>query len=127
MDIATLKTLVGEPYCECDEDGNYIGCFAPLYFLYNDLPRYPLPELESDYFSTALDGLLSGFSLVEGDLYNVLKPLSVIVFRLPMGVLHVGVYLGNNQILHVERGKRVEITRLSRLSHRVFAVLERMI
>lgn len=154
MDTSALKTLVGQDYCDFDEEGNYIGCFAPLYHIWADLPRYPLPALESDYFCTALEGLLEGFSEVAftsvssfapvkseistslssservessplPPAFTSVKPFDVVVFRLPRGVLHVGVYLGRNEILHVERGSRVEITRLSRLSHRIFAVLRR--
>lgn len=125
MDVSKLKTLVGQEYQAHDDLGNYIGCFAPLYYVWRDLPRYALPECECDYFATALDGLLEAFDEVEGEVYDVLKPFDVVVLRLPMGMLHVGVYLGKNEFLHVERGSRVDITRFSRLSHRVFAILRR--
>ena len=159
--MTPLKSLVGLPYQDSDAEGNYIGCFAPLYFLWNDLPRYPLPECQSDYFHEAFSRLCESFDVVasprfdytsaeefspvEPALQSLTSPtlssakqgsspcfdytsaeeFDILVFQLAFGVLHVGVYLGGNQFLHVQRGSRVEIARLSRLSRRVVAILRR--
>ena len=265
--IEKLKTFVGEPYRQFDEEGNYIGCFAPLYHIWGDSPRYPLPESESSYFDVAFLCLLENFEVVfasedcgfyellprfdsasekgiapvkskistsptssesaessslpphftsekgiapvkskistsptssesaenshflhisppqglfppvkseilnggivqlakqgstprfgsasaslippvkseilNGGIVQLAKqgstprfdsasasliPLDVVVFRLLYGVLHVGIYLGENRLLHVQRGGTAEIVRFSRLSHRVVAVLRK--
>jgi cell wall-associated NlpC family hydrolase len=122
MDILSLKTLLGQEYYDYDAEGNYIGCFAPVSFLWPQLPRYAPPDCLDDYFGSAFGALLDEFERIDE---GWLKPTDIVVLRPPRGYLHVGVYLGQNEILHVQRGGRVEITRLSRLSHRIFAFLRR--
>jgi hypothetical protein len=102
-----LKSCVGRPYKDFDAQGNYIGCFEPLYLLWPELPRFKLPERQSAYFAVAYFHFLQNFSPVK-----VPKPLDVAVFRFPGDIFHVGVYISQTNFIHVQRGNYFEIRRL---------------
>lgn len=62
MDDESLKTLLlklGEPYLDFDDELNYLGCFAPMYVFYSDVPRFKLPK--DEWFEFALGRLVETF------------------------------------------------------------------
>lgn len=106
MQNKDLKSLLGKDYEENDADGKYIGCFEPLYFLYNYLPRYSLDEADSA-FEFPYKKLLEDFrELYEGETPNV---GDVAVFKLRGDVLHCGVFIDESRIIHVRQGHQHEI------------------
>lgn len=105
--IEYLKTLVGKKYKDFDEAGHYIGCFEPLYLLYDNLPKYPLLEGEEDSFSQGYNRILENFEKTESP-----KPLDLIVFRFRGDILHVGILLEARKFFHVQRGSTFEVRRL---------------
>ncbi|MEI8377721.1 MAG: hypothetical protein WCF95_04195 [bacterium] len=109
-----LQALVGRPYRDFDEAGNYIGCFEPLYEIYENLPKYPLPEVEAGYFAHAMYRILENFEQVE-----IPESLDLIVFSFLGGILHFGIFLEAGKFLHVQRGSAFEIQRLSIYENKV--------
>ena len=124
-----LKNVFGGFFAE---GGNYIGCFEPLYEVYENLPKYPLPEVEAGYFAHAMYRILENFEQVE-----IPESLDVIVFRFLGGILHFGIFLeagtqghpdiytsrvsatSQGKFLHVQRGSAFEIQRLSIYENKV--------
>ena len=108
--IKQLTQRVGEPYCMFFEGTDfYKGCFAPVYYLYEDAPRFKLPS--DNHNRNFLYGMakikahaqeISEKDLQQGDIiaaeYN--------------GELHVAVYIGKKQIIHVFRGYLLQINKL---------------
>lgn len=105
--IAHLKSFVGRPYTDFDEGGNYIGCFEPLYLIYETLPKYHLPQAKKAYFAEGFQRILENF-----DLSDVPQPLDVIVFSFGQDILHIGVLLEAGKFFHVQRGSTFEVQRI---------------
>lgn len=130
--VLPLETLVGRPYQDFDEAGHYIGCFEPLYLIYPQLPKYPLPEGEKSYFPLAFKRILEHFEKTETP-----QTLDLIVFRFRSDILHIGIFLGagtqghpdmyasqgsatsQGKFLHVERGSAFEIRRLGPYANKI--------
>lgn len=109
-----LKSLVGRPYRDFDAEGNYLGCFEPLYLLYPDLPKYPLPKSSKAYFSLGTQRIFENFEQVE-----MPKTLDMILFCFRKDMLHVGIYVEGRKFLHVQRGSAFEIQRLALYENKI--------
>jgi hypothetical protein len=107
--INELKKKVGTPYEMFFADGNYNGCFFPVYELYPFLPKYPL------YSKNMTDNWDYGVNLikkhaVEIDASDVQEgDIMVTRFR---NELHVAICLGGRKILHVFKDYSLEISRI---------------
>ena len=112
--VKLIKTLVGKPYRDFDEQGNYIGCFEPLYLIYDNLPKYPLPQAKERYFAEGFAHILDNFE-------RTLTPRApdVIVFRFARDILHIGVFLEGGKFFHVQRGSAFEIQRLFHYENKI--------
>jgi len=72
--LCQLSKMIGSEYKELDNNGNYVGCFSPMYVVVPDAPRFELPRSEDEFFDFAFDRLLEVFapscseSLVAGDI-----------------------------------------------------------
>jgi hypothetical protein len=109
--INELIKLVGQPYQMFFDDGNYLGCFMPMYFLYPDLPRYPLPSTDLK----AAKNFRYGISKIRKDFDRIerkdLKVGDMIACKFN-DELHVAIILDSDRIIHVTRGGKVKISRL---------------
>lgn len=114
MNIEMLKTLVGQPYRDFDEYGHYLGCFEPMYLLYPNLPKYPLPKLKEVYCKRGIQLILENFKKVANP-----EPLDLIVFCFRGEHLHVGIFLEAGKFFHVQRGSAFEIQRLSLYENKI--------
>ena len=107
--INELKSKVGTPYQMFDENKNYIGCFYPIYFVYPNLPRYPLPSdnHQANYHYGMAKILQSAKEIQEKDL----QAGDVVACKFN-NELHVALYIGEQRIIHVFRGHTLQISRL---------------
>jgi hypothetical protein len=95
MTIDELTKTVGRAYRKYDEQGLAEGCMAPVYLLYPGLPRFEWPE----------DDRLGKFMVEMFELYGQkiakenIKVGDLVLIRLPFGLVHPAVYVGNDEII----------------------------
>lgn len=115
MNINELIKLVGEPYQMFFDDGNYLGCFAPMYFLWPDLPRYPLPSTDLK----AAKNFRYGISKIRKDFDRIdkkdLKAGDMVACKFN-DELHVAIMLDSDRLIHVFRGGKTKVSRLCYLT-----------
>lgn len=118
MTIDDLIGMVGTPYQQLDADGKALGCMMPVYLLYPEIPKYDWPPEEEflDYFMNILK---KHGEKIENDNIQI---GDVIAFRMPMGFLHVGVYCGNDEVIHCITGESLEKFRLTIVKKRIEGV-----
>lgn len=97
--MGVLEKYLGTPYQREDEQGNYLGCLLPMYVLYPDVPRFPLPEKEPMKFF--YEEFKKYFKPINK---RDIKKYDIIMARLPSGILHIAVYNGNNKVIQTSRG-----------------------
>jgi hypothetical protein len=108
--INELKKLVGTPYQMETPDGNYLGCFMPVYLLFPDAPRYVLPTDDPAVnYAYGLSKILRECVKVER---SDLQAGDIIACQFN-NELHVGVMINKNEVIHVFRGHTLQIDRLS--------------
>lgn len=100
---------VGRPYEMFWEDGNYQGCFYPVYKMYPRLPRYKLPYVDNDE-----KNYIKGIALVKRHFKEVktLEKGDIIATKF-RDELHVALYIGEGKILHVFKEHKLQINRLN--------------
>lgn len=97
MSPEDLLKFIGTEYRKLDDNGKAYGCMAPVYMLYPDLPRYDWPKEDKNFINKVLDLLKKhGHPVTQEDI----QPGDVVAFRMPFGFLHIGVYLGEDWIIH---------------------------
>lgn len=105
-----LLQYVGKEYAKLDENGKALGCMMPVYMLYPDIPRYEWPE-EGKSFADSVMELLSR----HGEKISIesILPGDVVAIRAFFGYMHIGVYLGNDLVIHCSPDNNMESFRLS--------------
>ena len=106
-----LKYVVqGKEYEKLDSAGKALGCMAPVYALYPEIPRYEWPEEGPAFIESVLTLLRK-----HGRPINLadIQPGDVVAFRMPLGFLHIGVYLGDDWLVHCASGDVWERFRFS--------------
>lgn len=110
--IANLLTKIGTPYKMFFKDGNYCGCFYPVYEVFEKLPKYPLPADNPEInFSYGMDKIAQCCEAVEKD-YLQVGDIVAAWFR---NELHVALYTGSGKIIHVFKDHDLRINRLEAL------------
>ena len=105
-----LLKYIGKPYQKLDENGKALGCMMPVYMLYPEIPHYNWPEEGKEFAETVLLLLKKhGHPITQVEI----EPGDVVAFRMPFGFLHIGVYLGDDWIVHCMTGDAMERCRLS--------------
>lgn len=119
MTLDELIRHVGTPYQQLDQDGKALGCMLPVYLLYPEIPRYDWPG-EGTGFGEAVYALLQihGRRIEPANI----QPGDVVAFVMPFGWLHIGVYLGDDKIIHCMTGDDLEMCRLSFIARRLKGV-----
>lgn len=119
MDAEKLLLYIGTEYEKLDAAGKAWGCMAPVYLLHPDIPRYDWPA-EGRGFPAAVLALLDkhGHRVDPADM----QPGDVVAFRMPFSFLHIGVYLGDDWLIHCMAGENMERIRLSVAAHRIVGV-----
>ena len=114
-----MLKFVGQPYEKLDAGGKALGCMAPVYLLYPEIPRYEWPE-EGETFAESVLSLLKR----HGQAVDVadIQPGDVVAFKMPLGFLHVGVYLGRDEIIHCMTGDSMERCRFGLICRRLEGV-----
>jgi len=115
MTINELIKCVGMPYRQLDENGKALGCMLPIYLLYPEIPRYDWPP-EDKFLEYFLAILRKHGKKIE--LCNI-QIGDVVAFHMPLNFLHVGVYCGNDEVIHCITGESLERFRLSMVSRRI--------
>jgi hypothetical protein len=111
-----LIKLVGTPYEMFWDDGNYLGCFMPMYYLWPDLPRYPLPSenlIDDVNFKYGLRKILLDFDRIDAD---QVQPGDMLACKFNKE-LHVGIMLDKDKLIHVSRDCSLKISRLHYLAN----------
>ncbi len=113
-----LIKLIGMPYEQLDSGGKALGCMLPVYLMYPEIPRYDWPPQESftEYFIGLLEKHGTRIPLEQ------MQSGDVIAIRALFNFLHVGVYIGNDEIVHCMAGESLEKCRLSLISRRIEGV-----
>ncbi len=119
MDIKDLITLVGSPYKNFDENGNYLGCFEPIYLLHPQIMRCKLPIDSSLNFDFAYKKIKENCISIQK---NEILSGDIIVLKLPNNVLHVGVYLGNNKFIHTFKNSSLTINKIDLEHKRIIGI-----
>lgn len=104
-----LIQCVGQPYQRIDENGKALGCMAPVYLLYPNLPRFKWPpryklgqimEEKFDKYAKKID---------RADI----QPGDLVLIKLFEGLLHPAVYLGSDRVAHCLDSTGIQLMRLS--------------
>ena len=108
--INELKKQIGKPYQMFWEGSEnlYQGCFYPIYYIYDYLPKYPL------YSEHMADNWDYGINLIEKHCFEVKKDevkagdMLVTKFR---NELHVALAIDESRIIHVFKDHTLQINR----------------
>lgn len=107
--INDLKKEVGRKYEMFFEDGNYQGCFFPFYFVFIDIPKFPLPTADpADNWDYGIDLIKKHCIEISKD---EIQPGDMLVTRFKKE-LHVALYIGDERIIHVFRDNSLQISRV---------------
>jgi hypothetical protein len=119
--INELKSFVGQRYRRCDENGKALGCMMPLYLAFpeeNGELRFDWCEIKDmEQYMTSLFNQYC----VKIDIGN-LQPYDFLLMKMPFQYFHVGIYLGNGEVLHCQESTGTEIIRLSLVKNRIRGV-----
>ena len=118
MNLEKLTKTIGKKYQETDENGNYIGCFEPMYMLYPDIPRFQFLQ-NVDYFSHSLEKIKETLKEIRKE---EIKEGDIIVFKMPRKVLHIAVYIGNGKIIQTFKNSSMQINKVNLDSKRIIGV-----
>ena len=121
MKITELKTLENKPYCELHHDGTYLGCFEPMYFIYDDLPRYKADK-ENISFDSTYSRLLEHFEEIP---YHKAAAGDLVIFKIYGKLLHCAVMLDKTNLIHVFKEDKHRIHRLKFLKKSAASFLRR--
>lgn len=110
MNPKALLQYVGDPYQKTDENGNALGCMAPVYVLYPEIPRYEWPNEGKDFFKAVFCLLKKHGKEVR---IEDIEPGDVVAIRAFFNLLHIGVYIGDDTIVHCSPDTGMESFRMS--------------
>lgn len=111
-----LVNFIGAEYRKLDDNGKAYGCMMPVYMLYPDIPRYDWPTEGKGFVESVLVLLRKhGCSVAEADI----QPGDVVAFRMPFGFLHIGVYVGDDWIVHCMTDDTLERCRFRQICRRL--------
>ena len=106
--LKQLYQEIGKPYNKYFADGAYEGCFYPIYKVYPFLLRYKLPSDDPS------DCTKYGYECIIKHAHEItkeeLKRGDVLATMLNRE-LHVALYLGNGEIIHVARDLPLELSK----------------
>lgn len=119
MKPTDLLQYIGNPYRKLDDNGKAFGCMMPVYMLYPEIPRYDWPEEGKTFAETVIQLLNKHGNPIKPD---KMQPGDVVAFLMPFGFMHVGVYIGDDWIVHCMTGETMERCRLSFAARRLEGV-----
>lgn len=119
MTLEELLQYIGAKYRKLDENGKALGCMMPVYMLYPDIPHYDWPDDKKGFAESVLALLKKHCHPVNQE---DMQPGDLVAFRMPFGFLHIGVYLGDDWIVHCMTGETMERCRLSYICRRLEGV-----
>lgn len=110
--MATVEDLlkeVGTPYKMFDDEGYYLGCFMPVFYLYPDKPRYKMRSKDDD------KNYWYGLAKIKEHCTEIkpeeLQKGDIIVTRFK-DELHVAIYYEFGKIIHIFKDHSLQIGRL---------------
>ncbi|MCC5465535.1 hypothetical protein [Pelosinus baikalensis] len=93
MTIEELIKQVGKPYEQLDSNGRALGCMLPVYLMYPHLPRFDWPDNLGEYMRDMFKKHLQTIELED------IKAGDLLLIRLPFGLVHPAVYIGNDEVI----------------------------
>lgn len=93
MTIEELIKQIGKPYEQLDADGKALGCMLPIYLIYPGLPRFDWPDNLGEYMRDMFKKYSTEIELQD------IKKGDLVLIRLPFGLVHPAVYIGNDEIV----------------------------
>jgi hypothetical protein len=117
MDIDGAKKSVGKKYTKLDSNGDASGCFSPIPLVHPEFKyKFEYPNMDVVTKDCILP-LLKQYCY-EIDLKD-LEQGDILALNMPFGWFHLGVYIGNGDVLHCTQENGMEIVKLSRLEKRI--------
>jgi len=110
-------TILDNPYRETDEYGNWMGCLDPLYYFYPNVPKHKRPRTKA--MSFLREKLEEHFTKI--DKCDIM-PIDVILCLMGSRTLHIGIYLGDDLVMEVSKGRIVEINQFDIEDKRIIGV-----
>jgi len=110
--IDNLIKKVGTKYQMFFEDGNYLGCFFPVYEVFPNLPKFPLPDMDLQNPKNFEYGVTKILEYANEISENDLKIGDIICTKY-REELHVALYIGKGKFIHVFRDHSLQINNLS--------------
>jgi len=110
--IEKLINKVGTSYQMFYEDGNYLGCFFPVYEVYPHLPKFPLPDTDlkkPKNFDFGIARMLENMDEIKEESLQ----LGDILATRYNDELHVALYLGKGKFIHVFRDHTLQINSIN--------------
>jgi hypothetical protein len=95
MTIDDLIKMVGTgvSYKHLDDNGKALGCMLPVYQMYPNLPRFDWPDNLGEFMRTMFKTHLKMIELED------IEKGDLLLIRLPFGLVHPAVYIGNDEIV----------------------------
>jgi len=115
--IENLIKMVGQTYPKTDEEGNYIECFYPAYFLYDHLPRFKYEDLPTNLLEACEFINTKALESCQKISFEELEKGDLILFGNKNKLPHLAVFLGDMKIFHANSRNVFEITRLKNYSY----------
>ena len=120
--VKELLTHVGEPYQMFFDDGMYMGCFKPVYFLYPNYPHYPLK------FDSNKRNYVYGIKCIKNHCIEISKQelqQGDIIATEYRGELHVGIFYEFGKLIEVYKDHTLQIGRLNKFKdYKCFRVIK---
>lgn len=109
MTIDDLIKSVGDgiKYKHLDDNGKALGCMFPIYLMYPHLPRFDWPDNLGEFMRTMFKKHLEIIELED------IEKGDLVLIRLPFGLVHPAVYIGNDEIIDCMIETGLQKSRLS--------------
>ena len=109
-----LLSMVGTPYRMFDDNGNYEGCFLPIYTLYPQGKHYKLPS------ENPQKNYLYGMAKIRRQAHEITREelhKGDIIACMYNDELHVAIYWEYGKIIHVFRKHELFISKIDMLKY----------
>lgn len=121
-----FNRFVGLSYVDCGRNFKGVDCYGLLWLVYYEVLKIELQSYHTRYV-TSVDRKATA-ALIAGELDPWLEitdgsemPFDAMLMRIGRDVMHVGVLVEKDKVLHIERGdlSKIELYKTGKLRHRI--------